>query len=297
MEFDLIPQIVIIFSAGIIIFILGKNIPKIKEMQEDDLLFENKNSKEKKKFSYLYGRLTRRIKRDNYQEKMALVWKWLEKSLRKIRIKFLKLDNKIVSVLERLKKKHTRYEDNGNGEFKTEEEINSEHKNINGSENGFVNTVEPEKNEHNNFKFSDLNNTAKKDNFANGLEDEPKISESVREEEKAEKEKHSEDKDKNEVKFKTEDEKEIGKNETKPDEKDTRTSKEKECIDLIFRSPKNIKAYWKLGIIYSRRRKYKDSISCFRQIIKIDPGYTKAKKKIIDLMKRMKRDKKTNKEK
>lgn len=299
MEFDLIPQIVIIFSAGIIIFILGKNIPKMKEMQDDDLLFENESSKEKRKFSYLCGRLTRRIKRDNYQEKTALVWKWLEKSLRKIRIKFLKLDNKIVSVLERLKKKHAKHEDNSNGEVKTEEEINSEHKNIDGSENDIVSAieVEPKKSEHNNFKFSDLNNATKKDNLANRPEDESRISEITRGEEKAEKEKYSEDKDKNEVKFKTEDEKEIGKNETKPDEKDTRTSKEKEYIDLIFRSPKNIKAYWKLGIIYSRRKKYKDSISCFRQIIKIDPGYTKAKKKIIDLMKRMKRDKKTDKEK
>jgi len=296
MEFDLIPQIVIIFSAGIIIFILGKNIPKIKEMQEDDLLFENKDSKEKKKFSYLYGRLTRRIKRDNYQEKTALVWKWLEKSLRKIRIKFLKLDNKIVPVLEKLKKKHTEYEDNGNGELKTEEEINSEHKNIGGSENDIVSAVKPEKNEGNDFKFSDLNNTAKKDNFANRLENEPRMDEIAKEEEKAEKEKYSEDKDKEEVKFKTENGKEISKNETKPDEKDTRTGKEKEYIDLIFKSPKNIKAYWKLGIIYSRRKKYKDSISCFRQIIKIDPGYTKAKKKVSDLIGKMKKDKKTDKE-
>ena len=65
---------------------------------------------------------------------------------------------------------------------------------------------------------------------------------------------------------------------------------------MILKNPINIKAYWKLGIVYSRRKNYKDAISCFRQITKIDPTYTKAKKKITDLMERMK-DKKENKKK
>ena len=232
MEFNLIPQIIIVFSIGVIIFIFGKNIPKIKEAQDSSLPFENKN-REKKKFSYLRSRMTRRIKKESYQEKKDLVWKWLEKSLRKIRIKFLKLDNKIVSVLEKLKKKSVNH-DNNNSEFK-------------------VDDTKLEKSEIDKSK------------------DELQASKITSEE-------------------KNKDEDEIEKKEEKSD-------KEKEYIDLIFKSPKNIKAYWKLGIVYSRKKRYKDSISCFRQIIKIDPGYTKAKKKIIDLIGRMKKDKKVDEEK
>jgi len=239
MEFDLIPQLIIIFSIGTIIFILGRNIPKIKEAQDDDLLFENKDKeKEKRKFLYLYNRLTRRINKDNYQNKMSLIWKWLEKSLRKIRIKFLKLDNKIVSVLEKLKKKHTEYK--------------------NGS----------------------LSDIAKKNSFTDESKSESKISE-----------KASEEKINGEAKEKMEEKTKDSENKNKIKTEKEKSDKEKEYINLILKNPTDIKSYWKLGIIYSRRKKYKDSISCFRQIIKIDPGYTKAKKKISDLMKRMKKGK------
>ncbi len=256
MEFDLIPQVVIIFSAGIIIFILGKNIPKVKEMQDDDLLFENKSRKEKKKFSYLCGRLTRRIKKESYQEKADLVWKWLEKSLRKIRIKFLKLDNKIVPVLEELKKKNISRDNEP--ELKKEADNNDEK---HGDDENAVSDVEfdkSEKDEENDFGFGDLNNTAEKNVFADKSEDKLQTDKVANEEKK-------------------------------------KSSKEKEYIDSILKNPTDIKAYWKLGIIYSRRKKYKDSISCFRQIIKIDPGYTKAKKKVVDLMRRMKKSKKDDK--
>ncbi|MEA1936754.1 MAG: tetratricopeptide repeat protein [Patescibacteria group bacterium] len=255
MEFDLIPQLIIIFSAGAIIFILGRSIPKIKDIKDDDLLFGSEKGEEKEKFSYLYGRLKRRIKKDSYQKKADLVWKWLEKSLRKIRIKFLKLDNAIVSILEKLKKKNKKREGNNSGEIKTEAETNNKNEDLAGDENSVASVAKPKEN---NFKSGGLDSV-------NKLE----VSEIVNKEEQ----------------------------EIKSDKKIAKTSKEKEYINLILKSPKNIKAYWKLGIIYSRRKKYKDSISCFRQIIKIDPNYTKAKKKVVDLVGRMKKDKKTDKEK
>ena len=259
MEFDLIPQIVIIFSVGAIIFVLGKNIPKIRDLQDDDLLFEKKGGEEKRKFSYLYSRLTRRIKKESYQEKADLVWKLLEKSLRKIRIKFLKLDNKIVPVLEELKKKN----ESCDNESEFEKETGSNHEEHGNNKNA-VNTVDnakfdrSEKNKENNFEFDNLNDVAEKNISGDIPEDKPQMDEVAGEERK-------------------------------------RSSKEKEHIDSILKNPMDIKAYWKLGIIYSRRKKYKDSISCFRQIIKIDPGYTKAKKKIVDLIRRMKKNKKDDK--
>ncbi|MCK4799617.1 hypothetical protein KAS31_01440, partial [Candidatus Parcubacteria bacterium] len=78
--------------------------------------------------------------------------------------------------------------------------------------------------------------------------------------------------------------------------KENAKGKEKEYIEMILKNPIDVKSYWKLGIVYSRRKNYKDAISCFRQITKIDPTYTKAKKKISDLVERMK-DKKDNRKK
>lgn len=201
MEFNLVPQIIIVTSMGIIIFILGKNISKVRELP-DDSLFENKGKKEKENFLYLYKRLTRRINKEKYQEKVNSFWVWFEKILRKLRIRFLRLDNKIVSTLDKVKEK--------NIESESEEQKNSA-------------IITPDTS--------------------------------------SEKEDLTENKNK----------------------------KEKEYINLISKNPLDIKSYWKLGIVYSRKKNYKDAISCFRQITKIDPSYTKAKKKIIDLMGRMRK--------
>ena len=64
MTFDLIPQIIIIISTGIIIVILGRNIPKVKNSNEENLFF--KKEKEKEKFFYLYSRIKKRINKEEY---------------------------------------------------------------------------------------------------------------------------------------------------------------------------------------------------------------------------------------
>jgi tetratricopeptide (TPR) repeat protein len=68
-----------------------------------------------------------------------------------------------------------------------------------------------------------------------------------------------------------------------------RTRKEQEYIEMLMKNPADIKAYWKLGLIYSKRHNYDDALACFRQIVKIDPTYTKAKQKALELMEKMKR--------
>lgn len=73
------------------------------------------------------------------------------------------------------------------------------------------------------------------------------------------------------------------------EEEKLRTKKEQECIEILMQDPADIKAYWRLGIIYSKRRNYEDALACFRQIVKIDPTYTKAKQKAIELMEKMKK--------
>ncbi len=57
-------------------------------------------------------------------------------------------------------------------------------------------------------------------------------------------------------------------------------SKEEEYLEIISKNPGDIDAYWKLGILYSRRRNYKDALNCFKEIARIKPGYEKAKKKV-----------------
>lgn len=273
MEFDIVPQIIIVFSMGIVILILGKNISKVKE-NPDDFLFENGDEKkEKEKFLYLCERLTRRVNKKKYQEKVGLFWIWFEKVLRKLRINFLRLDNKIVSALDRVKEKNIENEN-------VENEIEAENKNQwqecskpkdddvkLKDENMYTDNKKIEKS----FNDDDKNTG---DNFDLTTENKtPTVSNITDKEEISDKS----DKDVAEMnKLNTE----------------NKNRKEKEYIDLISKNPVDIKSYWKLGIVYSRKKNYKDAISCFRQITKIDPTYTKAKKKITDLMKRMKRDKK-----
>lgn len=282
MEFDLIPQFVLIFSIGIILFILGKNIPKIKEAQYSALLTEGENiKKEKRNFWYLYSRFIKRISRNNhqdsYQGKKYLLWHWLEKLLRKTRINFLKLDNKIVSVLDKIRKKNVQNENSEKDILIKKTEDDKEKKDV-----AEIKVVEEKK--EINFVSDDLNNNEKQNGFAALLQGELEVEKTI--EEKEEEEKVSE-KRKGEIE---EDNKIEKKNEIEI--KNKKNNKEREYIDLILKNPTDIKAYWKLGIVYSRRKKYQDSISCFRQIIKIDPNYTKAKKKVTDLVKRMKKGKK-----
>ena len=276
MEFDIVPQIIIVFSMGIIVFILGKNISKVKE-NPDDFLFENRNEKkEREKFSYLYRRLTRRINKEKYQEKVALFWIWFEKVLRKLRINFLRLDNKIVSALDKVKEKNVESEIEAESEIETENKDQQRKYNKPKDDdtkvkdgNIYTDDVKIEKNYDNksagdNFNFKTENNIST-------------ISDAVN------KEKSDNKDDNNGIKT---DELNI--------ENRNKKGREKEYINLILKNPTDIKSYWKLGIVYSRRKNYKDSISCFRQIVKIDPTYTKAKKKISDLMGRMKKKNDSN---
>jgi len=242
MEFNIVPQVVIVLSMGIIILILGKNISKVKATP-DDFLFENKNEKrEKENFLYLCKRLTRRINKEKYQEKVGLFWIWFEKVLRKLRINFLKLDNKIVSTLDKVKEKNieSEVEDKDKDRWREDDKMKDENM-YSDNKNVEKNLNDDDKKIEDNFDLTTEKNDEKKDESDN----------------------------KNDIKNKK--------------------GKEKEYINLILKNPVDIKSYWKLGIVYSRRKNYKDAISCFRQITKIDPTYTKAKKKIADLMGRMKK--------
>ena len=101
MDFEILPQLVILFSTAGILVIVGRNFSKIKEKESESLFLEKEEvKKEKEKFLYLYKRAIRRINKENYRQKISSFWLWLEKLLRKIRINFLKLDRSIVSILE-----------------------------------------------------------------------------------------------------------------------------------------------------------------------------------------------------
>jgi len=70
-------------------------------------------------------------------------------------------------------------------------------------------------------------------------------------------------------------------------EKNKKKSKEKEYLELIGNNPKNTDAYWKLGILYSRKRNYKDALNCFKEVVKIKPNYEKAKNKVKDISEKL----------
>lgn len=258
MEFELVPQLIVVFSTAIIIFILGKNISKTENIVVGgSFVVGEKESEAKKKFFYLYKRLVGRINKEEYQKKIGLFWVWMEKVLRKIRINFLKFDGKIVSLLDKLRKKNTagnvietKTKAENKTEDKVEDKIKKEIKDT--AMNDFINSETADKEANNDM---DLELTDREKEEKPNTDEKPSIAENK-----------------------------------------TKTKKETEYIYLISKNPFDIKLYWKLGVIYSRRRNYKDAISCFRQITKIDPAYTKAKNKIMDLAERMKKKEKTEKE-
>lgn len=263
MEFDIVPQLVIIFSMGIIILILGRNISKVKETADDFLFEDRKEKKEREKFRYLYKRLARRINREKYQERVDSFWIWLEKVLRKLRINFLRLDNKIVSALDKVKEK------NIENDAETEAEVENKDQERGADEAGDSGNVKVK----NESIYTDKKEDDKNENIDRGDIDENTGARGVVGEVK--------DDNKNE-------EINVEADKLNVENKDKK-GKEKEYIDLILKNPIDIKSYWKLGIIYSRKRNYRDAISCFRQITKIDPTYTKAKKKISELVEKMRK--------
>ena len=283
MEFVLIPQLAIVFFLGIIILILGRNLSKIKEMP-DEFLFESKGEKkEKENFLYLYKRLIRRVNKEKYQEKVGLFWVWLEKLLRRLRINFLKIDNKIGSALDKVKEKNVEddesVEDKGKDqwrEYHNPEEAEKESLRIDG-ENDREKIIEEDKNKN-------VEEIFEQQKVEDSIPAVSNIIQKEKDDSKKDIEIEKEDIEKENI--------EIGESDDKLDvKKEKKGNKEKEYLDLILKNPIDIKAYWKLGIVYSRRKNYKDAISCFRQITKIDPSYIKAKKKIVDLMRRMKKKK------
>ncbi|MCK5491207.1 MAG: tetratricopeptide repeat protein [Candidatus Pacebacteria bacterium] len=261
MSFDLIPQLIIVISTGIIVIIFGKNIPKVKDL-DDKIFSELIENKEEKKFYYLYDRFKKRISKEEYQRRIDLLWRWFEKFLRKIRISFLRFDNRIVSLLNKLREKNTETDIDKNIQADNMEECDAP-------------IIEAEKYENREFQKEEMVIVTEEN-----IKPSEDIVGSITEEEKAENVDNKVNPNKK------------AKNKKSNLYKENTKGKEKEYIDLIMKNPIDVKSYWQLGIIYSRRRNYHDAISCFRQITKIDPTYTKAKKKISDLVERMKKKEK-----
>lgn len=362
MDFEILPQLVIILSMAGILAIVGKNFSKMKEAGSEELFLEesDKEKKEKEKFLYLYKRATRRINKENYQKKMAEFWVWFEKLLRKLRIIFLRVDGRIVAVLEQLRKKNVesledlrrRTEKNMNrekaneafakfwnnsgwgGRPKTGREAAQltvdmlapkvadrdentgaedalpttgdaeaytltpeEAEEIKKAQTSYVEAVysepeeilavaeaatpeigiEPEIEDELAPAAAQKEAVFAEEAPAQEISVEESMSEVVEEEPVFAEETGT-------VLSETED----AKAEETEEEKKIRTRKEQEYIEILMKDPADIKAYWKLGLIYSKRRNYEDALACFRQIVKIDPTYTKAKQKAIELMEKMK---------
>ncbi|MCK5476157.1 MAG: tetratricopeptide repeat protein, partial [Candidatus Pacebacteria bacterium] len=235
-------------------------------------------------------RLKKRINKKEYSRIINSLWVWLEKTLRKVRINFLKIDNKIINVLDKLREKKTEVEVDKKTQIdnieKHEDDIfadQDQESTLEQKEIFELKAIDQKETEVESYEHKDEDK---------GVDDVVMLSEEKLIDEQEDKE-DKEDKKDEEVK-------EIDSHEDKDENlyvaKEDAKGKEKEYIEAIIKNPIDIKSYWKLGIVYSRRKNYKDAISCFRQITKIDPTYKKAKNKISDLLERMK-DKKEDKKK
>jgi tetratricopeptide (TPR) repeat protein len=282
MDFEILPQLIIILSVAGILVIIGKNFSKIKELEQEEIFLQDvEEQEEKEKFLYLYKRAIRRfINKENYEQKVTTFWLWTEKALRKTRIGFLKLDAKIVSMLQNLRQKNVEaVEKIKEAEEAVQEDVSEKLATIEnesiviGSEEVSADKIVEDKVlieeiAQENFEASESEFIAPSEKIEDAKKDEEVII--------------KETKEKVAVVTATEDEPEES-----LEAKKVRTKKEQEYISALMQDPRDIKSYWKLGIIYSRRRNYEDALACFRQIIKIDPTYTKAKQKAIELMEKM----------
>ena len=296
MTFNMLPQIIIIFSIGIIIVILGKNISKLKDLESEELFIEkekeNKKKEEKEKFFYLYGRLKKRINKKEYDRMINSLWVWLEKTLRKVRINFLKIDNKIINVLDKLREKKTEVEVDkktqiDNIEKYEDDSVKDNDKDIFADQDQ-GSSLDQEKI----FELKAIDQKETEVEFYEHKDEDKDTDDRVMLSEEKLTDEQDGKKDKEVEKVNSHKDKDENLYVAKEDAK----GKEKEYIEAIIKNPIDIKSYWKLGIVYSRRKNYKDAISCFRQITKIDPTYKKAKNKISDLLEKMK-DKKEDKKK
>lgn len=356
MDFEILPQLIIIFSMAGILAIIGKNFSKMKEAGSEEIFLQedDKEKKEKEKFLYLYKRAVRRLDKESYQKKMADFWLWSEKFLRKLRILVLKLDTRMLSLLEQLRKRNSQSLEN----FKKRAEMNTygdkaaetfskfwSH-NIGGKKTKAERTEMNAENVDAKPQRTEITVETKVSstiiaaaNLEEKSENEPlDETEAYCEDQKEEteeiaaeeiyKEVYEEEEQKMPLENKEEYFKESVKETAEPIEETAnpsmaeieqseeyiaetqetaeiisekkvkeveteeeiriRTRKEQEYIEILMKNPTDIKAYWKLGLIYSKRRNYEDALACFRQIVKIDPTYTKAKQKAIELMEKMK---------
>ena len=334
MDFDIVPQLVILFSIAGILVIVGRNFSKVKEAAREEIFLEEgeKEKAEKEKFLYLYKRAMRRINKENYQKKMADFWLWLEKLLRKIRIVVLKLDSKMVGVLEHLRKKNLQSLE----DWKQLAEKNMLKAKETEMLTGFLGGAAYRKHRRDRMQQTStmpeetviqqeevpavsVVERYSSEEQKDGNDVEEYVAEEIQVEQAEEDVESvypeevpaifaetgnddSEKMDTEEVRIdhiKAEDAiavMEVPEEEQEDEEEDEsqenetiRTRKEEECIQILMKDPADIKAYWRLGLIYSKRRNYEDALACFRQIVKIDPTYTKAKQKAIELMEKMKK--------
>lgn len=312
MDFEILPQTVIILSATSILFILGKNFSKMKAASEEEALFIDNTIQEeiaKEKFLYLYKRALRRINKENYQKKIAEFWVWFEKFLRKLRIRFLKLDGKMVAMLENIRKKNSENQLNLRQRMELSVRMNMEKENLS------------------KFWKAKRADFHRKERRKSALPVEVAIAEPVNapeampapeivqdlpqaepiaeieeleiisvagsgEEEAVQAPTAAETPGAAEMATEAAGIEDAPAEEEDAEKEEIRTKKEEEYIETLMKNPADTKAYWKLGNIYSKRRNYEDALACFHQIVKIDPGYTKAKQKILELMEKMKRQSK-----
>ncbi len=327
MDFDILPQLVIVLSAAGILFILGRNYSKMKAASEQETLFIDNTIQEelaKEKFLYLYKRAVRRINKENYQKKIADFWVWFEKILRKLRIMVMKLDGRMASTLEDIRQKN--FENQMERAKKMEMNIrkNMEKENLTKfwrAKREAVRSKDRRKKTIVDDLPAPIEATPNAQLLAAGIEAYKKTEESGLaekaeplelveaitmlevEEITAPKEESAPEE---EIAVETVAQLEVVEEAAAPaetpagmapeeeaaetDEKDQiRTKKEEEYIETLMKNPADTKAYWKLGNIYSKRRNYEDALACFHQIVKIDPSYTKAKQKIIELMEKMRK--------
>jgi len=106
--YNFFPQLIIVLAVSVILVIIIRKLPALSRQEqtpkEEEVSFKGRWELLERGLNYSIKELGRNIEVLKQKKYFKGFWKFLEKLLRKIRVLFLKIDNKISEWIERLKK-------------------------------------------------------------------------------------------------------------------------------------------------------------------------------------------------
>jgi len=113
--FELIPQIIITISIAGIIVLVARKLPQISSLPEDKKTLDMNGSNQKFKVPSIFRKILAKIKSFKRSKFLHDLLDLFEKLLRKAKVVFLKIENKITDWAEKIKQRSQQVKDRRKG--------------------------------------------------------------------------------------------------------------------------------------------------------------------------------------